>query len=95
MKHVRLFIEFQNIKERGMQTFRNLEVGMQGYHHHKAFVALALLACLGSLPRTTDAGRTEMAGAASGRHPEPGIAVGGSGGGGDIRCRHRGGATSQ
>ena len=30
---------------------------MQGYHHHKAFVALALLACLGSLPRTTDAGR--------------------------------------
>ncbi len=30
---------------------------MQGYHHHKAFVALALLAALGSLPRTTDAGR--------------------------------------
>ena len=30
---------------------------MQGYHHHKVYVALALLACLGSLPRTTDAGR--------------------------------------
>lgn len=30
---------------------------MQGYPHHKSIVALALIACLGSLPRTTDAGR--------------------------------------